>query len=40
MPLYLREEVEKVVTFIKEQQCGEIEYEDSIIDEINTSIGK
>ncbi|NME94987.1 DNA translocase FtsK [Clostridium cochlearium] len=32
------EEVEKVVTFIKEQQCGEIEYEDSIIDEINTSI--
>lgn len=32
------EEVEKVVIFIKEQQCGEIEYEDSIIDEINTSI--
>ncbi|RXI54148.1 cell division protein FtsK [Clostridium tetani] len=32
------EEVEKVVGFIKEKQCGEVEYEDSIIDEINTSI--
>ena len=31
-------EVEKVVGFIKETQCGEIEYEDSIMDEINTSV--
>lgn len=31
-------EVEKVVGFIKDTQCGEVEYEDSIIDEINTSV--
>lgn len=32
------EEVERVVDFIKQQQCGELEYEDSIINEINTSV--